>query len=276
MKTYHCPACPTIIYGQEHFNEHCCAAHGAQFTVQSANFATEDEFYLWKRKLELEHHSSWKVGERHNFGTILTIHFICDRQPFTTKSQHVSVFFISAILDNMSNMMSRLIRVYIKEEPGTPVLESASPQTIFRKETNDTLSSGIEVVLMSNPSRTQDDWTKILDAALADPSLPTSLFTPQTLLRMLKCEGKGVRGLLDKLGAEISYYRFGFIRQNSCKMVEAVILDDLLVHISGTEADRVLTAAISYCQQRVSESVFREGLRAMFPQRLSSAQKFMK
>ncbi|CAJ0592573.1 unnamed protein product [Cylicocyclus nassatus] len=330
LKTYHCPGCAALVYGQEHFNDHCCTAHGEQFAVQNARFTSEDDFYIWKKRLEHEQHSSWKVGERHNFGPILTIHFVCDsvRELSANKNPQLCTSFIRATFHK--EVAVRFCVVHfghprkhehekvsvtrpfcIKEEPETPAFESASPQTM-QNETRDALPTDSRGnTLISNPTRAQDDWTKILDAALADPSLPVhykmlirclvasnrdlknvidTMRSGRSALvhyiqtyrisdvhsKMLRCEGKGIRGFLDELGEEINHYRFGFFRQSGVELLKAVVLDELLVRISGTETDRVLTAAIFYCQQCVSESGFQEGLRNIFPQRLSSAQKFMR
>ncbi|EYC26058.1 hypothetical protein Y032_0011g1534 [Ancylostoma ceylanicum] len=76
---YQCPECAFRIHDQVEMNAHCCLRHGEEYDTKCESFATKKDFYLWKAKMDKEQNTSWILGERHKYGPIAIICFVCSR-----------------------------------------------------------------------------------------------------------------------------------------------------------------------------------------------------
>ncbi|RCN44081.1 hypothetical protein ANCCAN_09944, partial [Ancylostoma caninum] len=94
---YHCPGCSVLVQDQEELNTHCITKHGKnRFAPENVTFASEDEFYEWKAKLEQELHTGFNLVENHD--SVLTKYFCCPslKLPLRSGKSMLCTSFIKA------------------------------------------------------------------------------------------------------------------------------------------------------------------------------------
>ncbi|KAL6729770.1 hypothetical protein Aduo_000795 [Ancylostoma duodenale] len=97
VEGYHCPGCSVLVQDQEGLNTHCVTKHGRnRFAPENVTFASEDEFYEWKAKLEQEQHTCFNLVENHD--SVLTKYFCCPsvKLPLRSGKSRLCTFFIKA------------------------------------------------------------------------------------------------------------------------------------------------------------------------------------
>ncbi|KAK6728428.1 hypothetical protein RB195_005831 [Necator americanus] len=92
---------------------------------------------------------------------------------------------------------------------------------------------------------------------------------------MFHCLTIGIKGLVQELGLA-ECYRFKYVHEGNLEEVKETVVCELSKVILETEADRVLTAAITSCKGSIAEDGFHQRIRSVFPQRLSSAREFLR
>ncbi|KAL6729771.1 hypothetical protein Aduo_000796 [Ancylostoma duodenale] len=95
MVGYHCPGCRAPVQDQEGLNAHCFTKHRKnRFAPEIVTFASEEEFYDWRAKLEREQHACWQLVQNHD--SVQTKYFCCPslKLPLKSGKSRLCTFFI--------------------------------------------------------------------------------------------------------------------------------------------------------------------------------------